>query len=40
MWSVPVRSLLTKKMAPPPSLAWLSVIVAPATCSVIVLPSL
>ena len=30
MRSVPVRSLLTKKTAPPPSLAWLSSMIVPA----------
>ena len=29
MISEPLRSLLTKKMAPPPSLAWLSAILTP-----------
>ena len=37
---VPVRSLDTKKIAPPPSLAWLWSISVPATDSVIVSPSL
>ena len=36
---VPVRSLLTKKIAPPPSLAWLSSITVPAMRSVKTLPS-
>ena len=31
---VPVRSLLTKKIAPPPSLAWLFSMIVPATVSV------
>ena len=35
----PVRSLLTKKIAPPPSRAWLPVIVEPATSTVKSLPS-
>jgi hypothetical protein len=37
---VPVRSLLTKKIAPPPSLAWLSSNTLPPIVSVIRLPSL
>jgi hypothetical protein len=32
--SVPVRSLLTKKSAPPPSLAWLCSMIEPATVTV------
>ena len=36
----PVRSFDTKKMPPPPSLAWLSVIATPHSDSVKVLPSL
>ncbi len=31
MVSQPVRSLLTKKMAPPPSRAWLFRMIVPAT---------
>ena len=38
--SVPVRSLLTKKTAPPPSLAVLSSIIVPASRSVNRLPSM
>jgi hypothetical protein len=37
--AVPVRSLLTKKIAPPPSAAELPVIREPAIRSVNVLPS-
>jgi hypothetical protein len=40
MPSVPVRSLLTKKIAPPPSLALLSAIRLPHTRRLKVLPSL
>ena len=40
MISEPERSLLTKKIAPPPSLAVLSVISVPHSRSVNVLPSL
>ena len=39
MISEPVRLLLTKKMAPPPSLAVLPVIFTPHRLSVNVLPS-
>jgi hypothetical protein len=39
MASVPVRLLLTKKMAPPPSLAWFSSMTLPAIRNVIWLPS-
>ena len=38
--SVPVRSLLTKKIAPPPSAAWLSRSALPAIVSAMRLPSL
>ena len=37
MSTVPVRSLLTKKIAPPPSRAWLRVIFVPALVALIVL---
>jgi len=36
---VPERSLLTKKTAPPPSRAWLPVIVVPSTSTEKSLPS-
>ena len=39
MSSVPVRSLLTKKIAPPPSRAWLRVMRVPATSTRKSLPS-
>jgi hypothetical protein len=38
--SVPVRSLLTKKIAPPPSAAWLPVRWLPVIVSLKRLPSL
>ena len=39
MVRVPVRLLLTKKMAPPPSLAWLWAMTVPAIVTVYWSPS-